>query len=750
MTTAAEPGATVGGTGGTARSPQPRADAEPRPRPALPHVGALDGLRGLAVLGVLAFHTGADRFRGGFLGVSLFFTLSGFLITTLLVREAARDGRPDLRRFWVRRARRLLPAAVAAIALAVVLVGAVGDDVARDRLPAEATASVAYVANWQAVAADASYAELFRDPSPLAHMWSLAVEEQAYVVLPLIALAAAAIGARRAHHRRLAVAIAVLGLGSLALGATGLLAGDRAYYGTDARFVELAVGALLACALARRPFDDPVASPRSRHVLAVAGPLALVGVVVSWLVVERTDPLVARGGLAVHALAVGVVIVAALVPRSPLGRTLSWRPLAAVGLISYGLYLYHWPVFWWLDEPRTGIDGIALTALRLTVTAALAITSYRFLEQPVRRGARPRAVRAPTVALGAVAAVVVLAVAVPVVDPPSPTALTLDQAPGALMDSGGFRSTPDDALLPLAPSPSSSGAAGTAIGATASPPAVDLGAGFDASAVPMPSRPVRILVLGDSTAWYLSLGLMRWGEASQMAEVAGRARIGCGLLRTERRTHLGQVVPTDHACNAWPVEWPAEVATLDPDLVVVASGWWEAVDAVVQHGPDDEVRALGDPVFDDAVRADYALAADLAHTSGAPVVWLDDPPIDGDPDEPGRWGNAVSDPGRVARLNAIIDEVAAERPWMTVLPYAELYETWPGGWDDPSLRPDGVHVDGEEAWANVTAWLGPRLVGAWWLAAGTGSSPTVAEAGAETAAGAQLGTGRPGPGVSGP
>lgn len=713
------------------------------------HVRALDGLRGLAVLGVLAFHAEADWARGGFLGVSLFFTLSGFLITGLLLAEGHATHRVALGAFWARRARRLLPAALATVALVVVLVGLAGDDAARRDLPGDVAATTGYVANWHQLAAGQSYGELFEAPSPLLHTWSLSIEEQAYVVLPLLVVGAGAVGAgagatgaagaRRAVRRRVAAVLGALAVASVGIGALGLVGGDRAYYGTDARAAELLLGALLACALAGRRLDDPFRCAATGRLLRVAGPVALVAVLLSWGLVDQRSAWLARGGLAAHALVACVVIAAALVPGAPLTRALGSRPLVAAGLVSYGLYLYHWPLFWWLSPERTGLDGPALLTVRLVATASLALASYRWLEQPIRAGWRPRPPVA-TLAIGTTAVLVLAALAVPTLRAVPPGAGALDAAPGTLLSSTHEPATTDapdhdDRELtggpggaPLLPGAAYDPARREAVlarrailaGAAQGPSPTGVpAAAFDPAhhqalmawqpTVTAAVRPLRVLVLGDSTAWYLTLALGRWGRDTGAMTVTGHARLGCGILRTDHRTHLGHRDDPPPACLDWPTEWPAAIAETRPDVVVVASGWWEAVDSD-PLGPGDDLLAPGDPDLDAAVVADWGLAADLVHEAGVPVVWLDLPPVTGDPDEPRPHGNAVSHPERIDRLNELLDDVAADRPWLTVLPYRQLYQGWPAGPFDPDLRPDGLHVDGEAGWQAVGDWLGPRIV----------------------------------------
>src|SRR3954447_11157440 len=200
--------------------------------PALPRVRALDGLRGLAVAGVLAYHCGFGWARGGFLGVSLFFTLSGFLITSLLLAERSEHGRIGLRGFWARRARRLLPAALLALAVIVAFGATVASGSQLRGLRGDVLAALAYVANWRFVLAGTSYGALWSAPSPVQHFWSLAIEEQLYLVLPVVVVGALALG--RGRLRTVTMALGALLAGSIV--ATFVVHAQlRAYYGTDVR-----------------------------------------------------------------------------------------------------------------------------------------------------------------------------------------------------------------------------------------------------------------------------------------------------------------------------------------------------------------------------------------------------------------------------------------------------------------------------------------------------------------------------------
>lgn len=384
-------------------------------RPRAAHLPALDGLRGLTVAAVFLFHCGVPWMSGGFLGVSTFFTLSGFLITALLRAEWQIRGRVDLGRFWERRVRRLVPAGVVAVAAVLVLAPWLGDDGQRRTLPGDARAALFYWANWHFAAAPTSYADLFEAPSLLLHTWSLGVEAQFYLVFPLLMMLAA----RWRGRVGMGLAVSTLGLGS-ALACVWVSRGadafDRVYYGTDTRALELLVGAVAALLPGRLA---PRADGTTRMGVVVAGTLALAGQVALWTATTMSAPWVTRGGLGTYALGSTLVILAALEPRSPVRTLLAWAPLCRLGEISYGVYLLHWPIVLWLTPEGTGLSPFATNCLRAALTVLLAGASYRWIEAPVREGRWwPRGrVFVPAVLSSVILAAMTAALPVPAVDP---------------------------------------------------------------------------------------------------------------------------------------------------------------------------------------------------------------------------------------------------------------------------------------------------------------------------------------------
>jgi peptidoglycan/LPS O-acetylase OafA/YrhL/lysophospholipase L1-like esterase len=356
-------------------------------RVSIPHVPALDGLRGMAVAGVLLFHGG--HLTGGYLGVDLFFVLSGFLITSLLLAESSSSGHIALGGFWARRARRLLPALgglLIGIALYCLLI-ATPDELARIR--GDALATIGYVANWRSVFSGQDYWALFLAPSPLEHTWSLAIEEQFYLVWPLVF-----VGLLTWWKTNVAKAVLVTSL-LAAAASTALMVAlhdpndvSRAYYGTDTRATGILLGAALAAWLV---IWGPVRSRTARIGLEVIGLAGIAVLALAWTGLDGQDNTLYRGGFLVCGLAAIAVIAAAAHPHpGPIARVLSFKPLCALGLISYGVYLWHWPVDIVANAQRTGLDGWTLFTLQCAITLTIAITSYQLLEMPIRRGALTR------------------------------------------------------------------------------------------------------------------------------------------------------------------------------------------------------------------------------------------------------------------------------------------------------------------------------------------------------------------------
>jgi peptidoglycan/LPS O-acetylase OafA/YrhL len=375
-----------------------QAPARVRRTPATGRIGAVDGLRAFAVSGVIAFHFGIGV-PGGFLGVDLFFVISGYVITRLLLVEWLRTGSIDWLRFWARRARRLLPAVMALLVVVQLWLRLGALPELRTTTDAQTVAALTYVSNWYAVVTDLGYWGALTNGSPLTHLWSLAVEEQFYLVWPLLLIVVVKVTRSR---RVLAV---VAGAGAVAsYTAAGVLhaldGADRAYLGTDTRSGALLLGILCALALTRSAPGpdgswDRRPSRRTRALARSAFALAVASLVVLWTVARIEASWMYEGGLALAGVSAALVIaylVAA--PDAAAARLLNTRPVVWTGRLSYSLYLWHWPVHIYATHTNRA-GGPLVTVAQLAATLALGVLSFALVERPARRIRRPLALASP-------------------------------------------------------------------------------------------------------------------------------------------------------------------------------------------------------------------------------------------------------------------------------------------------------------------------------------------------------------------
>ncbi|CAM3371727.1 MULTISPECIES: acyltransferase family protein [Paenibacillus] len=349
------------------------------------YMPGLDGLRALALIGVMAYHWGFGFASGGFLGVSLFFVLSGYLITDILTSQWHHHRRIDLKDFWVRRFRRLLPAIMIMLLLIVAWVTLFD----RERLPnlrGDVLGAITYISNWQFIFEQQSYFESFGPPSPLGHFWSLAVEEQFYLLWPLIMLAGLKLFPRRGQLFAFIAAGALLSAAVMGVLYQPGTDPSRVYYGTDTRAFGLLIGAGLA--IVWPSWKLPVsASPAVRRTLNLIGMLALLVVLLMMWKVDRYDPFLYRGGMFLFSIAAAVLVAVLAHPATGLSRLFSGKPLLWLGVRSYGIYLWHYPVLI-LFSPSSGVSGLNMPQIVLQVAASivLAALSWKYVEQPIRRG----------------------------------------------------------------------------------------------------------------------------------------------------------------------------------------------------------------------------------------------------------------------------------------------------------------------------------------------------------------------------
>lgn len=596
------------------------------------YVGGLDGIRALAALAVLVYHLGLGYLPGGLLGVDVFFVLSGFLITALLLGEHDRTGRIGLRGFWVRRLRRLLPALLLVLLLVAAYAAWAATPGQRSGIRADALATLGYVANWHFALSHQSYFHGFDAPSPLLHTWSLGVEEQFYLLWPLIVVLVLRL---RPHRREGARTLAwVAATGALASAVTAAWLAEagadasRIYYGTDTRCQALLVGAAAAAALAaRRAGAGRSAVPPARG-WTVIGLLGAVGVGMCWALLSGQSPLLDRGGFLLVALA-AVALVAAVVeqPKGLLARTLSISPLRGLGRMSYGVYLWHWPIILLLDRSRTGLSGGWLAAARVAATLVVAAASYRLVERPVRQGALGRLAPAgfgamrrlavPVMSLVTVVAVVVAGTAGASSNTAELGTLAVDSPAGA----------PPPDLPPASPPQTARTRAATA--------------------------PPRLLVVGDSVALTLAAGFTPI-QGKYGLDVVNRGWVGCGVARRSLASDGKTVWPAWPDCAEWPSHWSRWVNEANPDVAALMAGRWEVDDRFV----NGQWTHLGNPAFDSYIAGELDTAITTLSARGAKVVLFTTPYYR--PTElPDGSISPADDPHRVDRYNVLLREAAA-------------------------------------------------------------------------------------------
>jgi peptidoglycan/LPS O-acetylase OafA/YrhL len=622
------------------------------------YVAALDGLRAIAVAAVVVYHFAPSVLPAGFLGVDVFFVVSGFLIARLVTREIERSSTVSLANFWARRARRLLPALATVTVVTLVAAAISFSNAELHDVRAQALGTLFYCANWVMIFGKSNYFATLGRPSPFLHMWTLAVEEQFYVVLPLVLFAA-----RRAvvrHPVRVAT-IALVGAvaSTVWMGVLVSPTGDpsRGYLGSDSHAMGLLVGvALGVLAGVGAPWEAFSAWVRSNANARRGAPLLAAASLVAILVTMRAtrDRTLAlyRGGFLVFAVLCAVVIaVVVTMPDAPIARLLRAPWLVSIGLRSYSLYLWHWPVRVFIT-PSAGLDGFGLFAVRLAISIVLAEASFRLVERPFRvgkvarrSGSRPAI--AYFTALTLVAAVLVTTVAAP--KPLPPTSLSQLKDPG----------------VKIAPTT------------------------------------LRVDVFGDSTGLVFGLGGAAKARELDLS-VGGDAELGCSIVQTDHVTD-GRVLKNPAYCVGWQTRWQASMRKDPTARLAVMAGAWEALDQKV--GPD--VVRFGTGAWTDLITSTLRLALGVLTADGRTVYLFDVPCYGaGDANDP---IPERSDPRRIAALNEIFSNVARSTPRVRIVDWRTL--VCPGGHRAEDVG--GVHL-----WLaddQHLSYPGAVVVWKWWL-----------------------------------
>jgi peptidoglycan/LPS O-acetylase OafA/YrhL len=705
---------------------------------------ALDGLRAIAVTAVLLFHV--DRLPGGNLGVDAFFVLSGWLITWRLLAEAdASDNSViRLRQFWGARVRRLFPASVTVIVVVAVVWSL--SDIAVPSLRRDLVWALGWSSNWGTISGGGDYWAHFGEPSPITHFWSLAIEEQFYLVWPLVIALLVRAGVRR--RRTLVGAVSA----SLAIASIAFMAASfdparptATYMNTFARAHSLLIGAAAAAitvSLGPRLRGAQVA----RRAMPAAAAVAIAIVLASS---QRSEWLFSWG-FPVFALAMAVIVVAAADGAGT--RVLASPPLRWIGDRSYGIYLWHWPVILLLSRHRSPIGGVALDIVRIGLSIGLAAASYTWLESPIRRRRRAVGWWAPGLAVSAlVTSIVVVTIAVPsapasatpsvVTLPPATATMAVPATASAPLvtvattpttetpnasDAAGGRDSPPSSLLFTSPDSEASPALPTVVsqalsGQSGQSVSVDVGSGSSpvspAHSAPRtvtveavidvePQLPVRVLVAGDSTAVQLADVLLPYASAHGDQIVAGNASFpGCGLTAAnDGRKH--ELIHSDGSSemidlNGCTDQWTSIVTRVSSaeqiDIVLVEIGAWDGVDIYLADG---RVVSVADPVGHALVANAYRQFVIDVQSAGARVVWITPP------DVRLHWNTVpapANDPKRWSAIRQIIDGLSVDqidlRSWLTEQ-----------GLDGPAGRPDGVHLAPDVNVRFVTELVAPSLV----------------------------------------
>jgi peptidoglycan/LPS O-acetylase OafA/YrhL len=655
-----------------------RRESRRRPHIALPHYAGLDGLRGLAVAAVLLYHGGVSWSGGGFLGVEMFFVLSGFLITSLLVAEWGRSGGIVLRAFWARRARRLLPALFALVAAIGVYYALAGPTKAVPGLQGDGISTLLYFSNWHQVAAGTNYFAASGPVSPLQHTWSLAIEEQFYVLWPLLVLAVLGVARRRGASERRAMQvllgvslggalIASVEMAALFASGRGL---DRVYYGTDTRATGLLLGAALAIALAIRKKPNPAhptvhpatGTPRLtpawvRHALAAAALLAVPLLAVGIVLADGDDAWVYPFGmLATDGLMVILIAAVVLRPQAAAARLMALAPFRGLGTISYGLYLWHFPLFLWLDESSTGQRGAALLVLRLAVTLAVSVICYVIVEQPIRQRRRPAWVVRGLAPVGAGAAVVSLLMASAASSLPVgiPAAAKLPQAPAHLRGSDGPCQVrlADSAQLGMAPLGADK-VAKFEYGALGKSTLVWNGSATKSFET---CPPKRVLVIGDSLAFTLGAPMMD-DEERYGVQISNAALLGCAFSAKGQLDVNGAWEDLPSGCGSALDQWAADVKRVHAQEVVVELGYRDEFD----WRWNGETVHLGVPAFDAYLQRQIDRYVQVLGRDGVKVVFLS-VPYTRPPDRADGTPAPAASAARHAQINAMLADEVRRHP----------------------------------------------------------------------------------------
>ena len=361
------------------------------------YIPALDGLRAFAVLAVIFYHMGFNWAQGGHLGVTMFFVLSGFLITGLLLMEVKTTHTINLPQFWLRRVKRLVPAIVLVILVTAILC-TIFNHVLLTKMRPDVVPSLFFFSNWWQIFHNVSYFEAVGSPSPLQHFWSLAIEEQYYLIWPPLLLLLVKSRVKKTTVRRGLLVAALISVLLMVFLYNPSADPSRVYYGTDTRAFSLLIGAWLAFIWPVGQLDEKQAEKVARNrkwLLDICGTLALIGTLAMCAFANGYSPLLYRGGILLCSALTAVTIAAIAHPASLLGRAVGCKPLVWIGKRSYGMYLWHYPILLLMTNPNaTDGPNYLWCLLELAIIFVVSALSYQFIENPIRHGAIGNWVRA--------------------------------------------------------------------------------------------------------------------------------------------------------------------------------------------------------------------------------------------------------------------------------------------------------------------------------------------------------------------
>lgn len=641
---------------------------------------SLDGVRALAVTSVALYHAGVGFAGGGFLGVDIFFVLSGYLISTLLVREFAVSGSVSLGSFWCRRVTRLLPALLVMVAVVLTVAVVAGNGSISETTRSDAIGTLLYSQNWAEILRGESYFELFELPSPFIHTWSLAIEEQWYLLWPVVVAIAV-------QRDRLLLWMTLAAAGFSAVWMLYLATPEdpsRAYYGTDARAQALLIGSAAALAMSRKRFFTSARGVKVMSVASMVGLLGCLGLVVT---VDDEQLWMYRGGFTLAALmSVMLIVGIRQSPTSIAARLLAARPLAHLGRMSYGLYLWHWPVFIATDALWPTGNGVQLVITKLAACYVVAAMSFICVERPMRRrcSAHPAAAVALVIAGLVLVAVVLLVVNAGSSREEDGRIAAVPTMTSPVVDDADERS--DNSQVARTADPTAEPAVGVSTTSTTV-----------ASSTTIPTKNLSLLILGDSI-W---LELAAWNRDHLLMSgwsITADTRVGCGTLSDDSRDW----------CDGRLDSWVESVQNDDPSVVLIGLSHWDAYDVEI----NGEKIAYGTKRYEKVLRESWSENVSIAQAKGASVVIAGVPCFHVDDDPTGFDLDTRVSAERTASLNQagreFVESLGGEVMWLEMRDLTcpnGIYESTIAGVE---LHRDGIHYS-DEAKPLVLDWLEQRL-----------------------------------------